>query len=181
MKKEKSETDNVYVCYCILREMHLGKHQAERLREITEALWDAQTFYEKMGALMFGQAFVYGSREVVVRPFTVYEEGFRETPEEFATTYSISGTLLRCYDLLNDFMPGEEEAQEEAEGLNNEMYRLVLISDYAPEGNSQALEILTRSFNDLKKKCDFKVCYVNTEDAHRVGNLGKMIDVCGLE
>lgn len=108
-------------------------------------------FYEKMGALMFGQAFVYGSREVVVRPFTVYEEGFRETPEEFATTYSISGTLLRCYDLLNDFMPGEEEAQEEAEGLNNEMYRLVLISDYAPEGNSQALEILTRSFNDLKK------------------------------
>ena len=106
MKKEKSETDNVYVCYCILREMHPGKHQAERLREITEALWDAQTFYEKMGALMFGQAFVYGSREVVVRPFTVYEEGFRETPEEFATTYSISGTLLRCYDLLNDFMPG---------------------------------------------------------------------------
>ena len=67
MKKEKSETDNVYVCYCILREMHPGKHQAERLREITEALWDAQTFYEKMGALMFGQAFVYGSREVVVR------------------------------------------------------------------------------------------------------------------
>lgn len=61
MKKEKSETDNVYVCYCILREMHPGKHQAERLREITEALWDAQTFYEKMGALMFGQAFVYGS------------------------------------------------------------------------------------------------------------------------
>ena len=56
MKKEKSETDNVYVCYCILREMHPGKHQAERLREITEALWDAQTFYEKMGALMFGQA-----------------------------------------------------------------------------------------------------------------------------
>jgi len=53
MKIEKSETDNVYVCYCILREMHPGKHQAERLREITEALWDAQTFYEKMGALMF--------------------------------------------------------------------------------------------------------------------------------
>ena len=53
MKKEKSETDNVYVCYCILREMHPGKHQAERLREVTEALWDAQTFYEKMGALMF--------------------------------------------------------------------------------------------------------------------------------
>lgn len=68
MKKEKSETDNVYVCYCILREMHPGKHQAERLREITEALWDAQTFYEKMGALMFGQAFVYGSREGIVRP-----------------------------------------------------------------------------------------------------------------
>ena len=111
MKKEKSETDNVYVCYCILREMHPGKHQAERLREVTEALWDAQTFYEKMGALMFGQAFVYGSRE----------------------------------------------------------------------GNNQALEILTRSFNELKHKCDFKVCYVNTEDAHRVGNLGKMIDVCGLE
>lgn len=110
MKKEKSETDNVYVCYCILREMHPGKHQAERLREITEALWDAQTFYEKMGALMFGQAFVYGSREVVVRPFTVYEEGFRETPEEFATAYSISGTLLQCYDLLNDFMPGRRGA-----------------------------------------------------------------------
>ena len=34
MKKEKSETDNVYVCYCILREMHPGKHQAERLREL---------------------------------------------------------------------------------------------------------------------------------------------------
>ena len=30
MKKEKSETDNVYVCYCMLREMHPGKHQTER-------------------------------------------------------------------------------------------------------------------------------------------------------
>ena len=180
MKIGKSETDNVYVCYCMLREMHPGKHQTERLRKVTEALWDAQAFYEKMEALMFGQAFVYGSREVVVRPFTVYEEGFRETPEEFATTYSISGTLLRCYELLNDFMPVEEEQMEEA-GLNSEMYRLVIISDYAPEGNSQAMEILTRSFNDLKKKCDFKICYMNTEDAHRVGNLGKMIDTCGLE
>ena len=85
MKIGKSETDNVYVCYCMLREMHPGKHQTERLRKVTEALWDAQAFYEKMEALMFGQAFVYGSREVVVRPFTVYEEGFRETPEEFAT------------------------------------------------------------------------------------------------
>lgn len=69
----------------------------------------------------------------------------------------------------------------EAAGLNSEMYRLVIISDYAPEGNSQSMEILTRSFNDLKKKCDFKICYMNTEDAHRVGNLGKMIDTCGLE
>ena len=69
----------------------------------------------------------------------------------------------------------------EAAGLNSEMYRLVIISDYAPEGNSQAMEILTRSFNDLKKKCDFKICYMNTENAHRVGNLGKMIDTCGLE
>ena len=181
MKKEKSETDNVYVCYCILREMHPGKHQAERLREVTEALWDAQTFYEKMGALMFGQAFVYGSREVVVRPFTVYEEGFRETPEEFATAYSISGTLLQCYDLLNDFMPGEEEQIVEAAEISNEMYRLVIISDYAPEGNNPALEILTRSFNELTHKCDFKICYVNTEDALCVGNLGKMVDVCGLE
>lgn len=181
MKKEKSETDNVYVCYCILREMHPGKHQAERLREVTEALWDAQTFYEKMGALMFGQAFVYGSREGIVRPFTVYEEGLRETPEEFATAYSISGTLLHCYDLLNDFMPGEEEQIVEAAEISNEMYRLVIISDYAPEGNNQALEILTRSFNELKHKCDFKICYVNTEDALCVGNLGKMVDVCGLE
>ena len=93
-------------------------------------------FYEKMEALMFGQAFVYGSREVVVRPFTVYEEGFRETPEEFATAYSISGTLLQCYDLLNDFMPGEEEQIVEAAEISNEMYRLVIISDYAPEGNT---------------------------------------------
>ena len=60
MKIGKSETDNVYVCYCMLREMHPGKHQTERLRKVTEALWDAQAFYEKMEALMFGQAFVYG-------------------------------------------------------------------------------------------------------------------------
>ena len=77
MKKEKSETDNVYVCFCILREMHPGKHQAERLREITEALWDAQTFYEKMGALMFGQAFVYMYATVYMREmiFMPGEEG----------------------------------------------------------------------------------------------------------
>ena len=73
MKIGKSETDNVYVCYCMLREMHPGKHQTERLQKVTEALWDAQAFYEKMEALMFGQAFVYGSREVVVRPFTEIE------------------------------------------------------------------------------------------------------------
>lgn len=69
MKKEKSETDNVYVCYCILREMHPGKHQAERLREVTEALWDAQTFYEKMGALMFGQAFCLWQQRRYCPPF----------------------------------------------------------------------------------------------------------------
>ena len=54
---------------------------------------------------MFGQAFCFMARQRgrCPRPFTVCEEGFRETPEEFATTYSISGTLLRCYELLNDF------------------------------------------------------------------------------
>ena len=88
---------------------------------------------------------------------------------------------MQCYDLLNDFMPGEDEQIVEAAEISNEMYRLVIINDYAPEGNNQALEILTRSFNELKHKCDFKICYVNTEDAHRVGNLGKMVDVCGLE
>ena len=88
---------------------------------------------------------------------------------------------MQCYDLLNDFMPGEEEQIVEAAEISNEMYRLVIISDYAPEGNNQALEILIRSFNELKHKCDFKICYVNTEDALCVGNLGKMVDVCGLE
>ncbi len=155
-EKKKNQRRIMYMyatVYC--REMHPASIRQNVCRgEVTEALWDAQTFYEKMGALMFGQAFVYGSREVVVRPFTVYEEGFRETPEEFATTYSISGTLLRCYDLLNDFMPGEEEAQEEAEGLNNEMYRLVLKSAIM---HRKAIVrhwkySKTRSFNDLKKK-----------------------------
>ena len=52
MKIGKSETDNVYVCYCMLREMHPGKHQTERLRKVTEALGDDQAFYEKREALM---------------------------------------------------------------------------------------------------------------------------------
>lgn len=178
MKKERAEIDNLYVCYCLLKDAKSGKGGNEKQYQMTETLYEAQDFYERVGAVVYGQAFVYGSREAVVRPFAVYENGFRAALDEDVERYAISEALLLSYGMLKDFMPGDEEFPS-ADGIK-EVYRLVIIGDYSLDTNSEAVEIMIKNFNELKRRCDFKICYLDTDGQDRSGNLSAMIDVWGL-
>lgn len=179
MKKEKTEIDNLYVCYCLLKKETSGKWGNERLQLMTEKLYGAQTYYEKMGARDYMQAFVFGNREAAARPFTVYETGFRAALDENVERYPISDTLLLSYGILKDFMPQSEEKML-SDGIK-EVYRLVIISDYLLDTDSEAVDILMMRLNELKDHCDFKICYLDVDGQDRSGNLEQMIDTWGLE
>lgn len=190
MEYEKIKTDTLYVCYCLLKDAKSAKGDKERLCRMTETLYRAQEYYEKVGAITFGQAFVYGNGEVAARPLAEYERGFRAALDENVERYAISEALLLSYEILKDYMPEDEvfsstdaiKETNEPEYTNEleDIYRLVIIGDYSLDTNSEAVDILIRKFNQLKKRCDFKICYLDTEGRNRSGNLRQMIDVEGL-
>lgn len=179
MKKEKAEIDNLYVCYCLLKDSASDRWGNARLQQMSETLYAAQDYYERVGAPVYGQAFVYGSREAVVRPFAIYEDGFRAALDENVEKYPVSEALLLSYGILKDFMP-EGEEKPLSDGIKD-VYRLVLIGDYSLDTDSEAVEILIKNFNEMKRCCDFKVCYLDADGQERSGNLSRMIDVWGLE
>ena len=56
----------------------------------------------------------------------------------------------------------------------------MIIGDYSLDTNSEAVEIMIKNFNELKRRCDFKIWYLDTDGQDRSGNLSAMIDVWGL-
>ena len=82
MEYEKIKTDTLYVCYCLLKDAKSAKGDKERLCRMTETLYRAQEYYEKVGAITFGQAFVYGNGEVAARPLDEYERVFMDPLDE---------------------------------------------------------------------------------------------------
>lgn len=179
MKKEEIKINNLYVCYCLLKKENSGKEGNERLQQMTEKLYEAQAFYENAGAVVYQQAFVFGNREAAVRPFFEYDYGFRTALDECVERYPISDALLLSYAALKDYMPTDEEKL--LPDVIKDVYRLVIIGDYPLDTESEAVDILIGSINQLKKNCNFKVCYIDTDEQDRAGNLDRMIDSRGLE
>ncbi len=178
MKKSGVDIDNLYVCYCLLKSEASGRWGNERLQQVSEKLYEAQEFYERLGADSYGQAFVFGNRDAILRPFTVYETGFRAALDEQVERYPISDALILSYGILDNFMPGGEENPAD-DGIK-EVYRLVMIADYQLDSNSEAVDMLMTKLNGLKRRADFKICYLDVDGQDRAGNLGRMIDAYEL-
>ena len=178
MKKSEIEINNLYVCYCLLKSDKpvWGNEPQQR---ITETLNRAQDYYERLGAGIFGQAFVYGNGEAALKPFMAYETGFRAALDENVERYAISDALLLSYKILDDFIP-KTEGNMSSNGIKN-VYRLVIIGDYSLDSSSDAVEILMSKLIELKQRGDFKICYLDVDGQDRAGNLKRMIDARELQ
>ena len=180
MKKERMTIHHLAVCYCLLKKEKGGRTGAVGGGSMTETLNHVQAFYENKGAAGgYSQAFVYGSRNAFARPFEQYPFGFRAGLDENVEKYDLSETLTLCYSILDDFLPENEENHRPEE--MKDVYRLVLISDYPLNTDSDAADMLMHRLNALKKRCDFKIVYADSTGSNPPGNMENIIDFYGCE
>ena len=140
---------------------------------MTEMLNHVQAFYENKGAAVYSQAFVYGNQNAFARPFEQYPFGFRAGLDENVEKYDLTEMLVLCCGLLEDYLPGSEENRWEEE--IKDVYRLVIISDYPLNTDSEAVEQLVNHIKALKRRCDFKIVYVDIAGNQQPGSLEKVI------
>lgn len=146
---------------------------------MTEMLNHVQAFYENKGAAVYSQAFVYGNQNAFARPFEQYPFGFRAGLDENVEKYDLTEMLVLCCGLLEDYLPGSEENRWEEE--IKDVYRLVIISDYPLNTDSEAVEQLVNHIKALKRRCDFKIVYVDVAGNQRPGSLEEVIDFYDYE
>ena len=158
MEKEKSNIQNLSVCYCLMKRESSNQTGTVRMSPMTEMLNHVQAFYENKGAAVYSQAFVYGNQNAFARAFEQYPFGFRAGLDENVEKYDLTEMLVLCCGLLEDYLPGSEENRGEEE--IKDVYRLVIISDYPLNTDSEAIEQLVNHIKALKRRCDFKIVYV---------------------
>lgn len=158
MEKEKSNIQNLSVCYCLMKRESSNQTGTVRMSPMTEMLNHVQAFYENKGAAVYSQAFVYGNQNAFARAFEQYPFGFRAGLDENVEKYDLTEMLVLCCGLLEDYLPGSEENRWEEE--IKDVYRLVIISDYPLNTDSEAVEQLVNHIKALKRRCDFKIVYV---------------------
>jgi len=146
---------------------------------MTEMLNHVQAFYENKGAAVYSQAFVYGNQNAFARAFEQYPFGFRAGLDENVEKYDLTEMLVLCCGLLEDYLPGSEENRWEEE--IKDVYRLVIISDYPLNTDSEAVEQLVNHIKALKRRCDFKIVYVDIAGNQQPGSLEKVIDFYDYE
>ena len=149
MEKEKSNIQNLSVCYCLMKRESSNQTGTVRMSPMTEMLNHVQAFYENKGASVYSQAFVYGNQNAFARPFEQYP------------------------------LPESEENWREEE--IKDVYRLVIISDYPLNTDSEAVEQLVNHIKALKRRCDFKIVYVDIAGNQQPGSLEKVIDFYDYE
>ena len=179
MEKERTTIQNLSVCYCLMKRENSNRAGTVRMSPMTEVLNHVQAFYENKGAASCHQAFVYGNQNAFARPFEVYPFGFRAGLDENVEKYDLTETLVLCYGLLDDYLP-ESEKNRETEEMKD-VYRLVIISDYPLNSDSEAVDGLMHQMQALKCRCDFKIVYVDAAGSNQTGSLGKIIDFYGCE
>ena len=179
MDKERTNIQNLSVCYCLLKRENSNRAGTIKMSPMTEVLNHVQAFYENRGALVYNQAFIYGNQNAFARPFESYPFGFRAGLEENVERYDLTETLVLCYGLLDDYLPENEENGGTEE--MKDVYRLVVISDYPLNSDSEAVYGLIHQMQVLKNRCDFKIVYVDAAGSNQPGSLGKIIDFYGCE
>ena len=65
MEKEKSNIQNLSVCYCLMKRESSNQTGTVRMSPMTEMLNHVQAFYENKGAAVYSQAFVSGNPELL--------------------------------------------------------------------------------------------------------------------
>ena len=155
MEKEKSNIQNLSVCYCLMKRESSNQTGTVRMSPMTEMLNHVQAFYENKGAAVYSQAFVYSNQNAFARAFEQYPFGFRAGLDENVEKYDLTEMLVLCCGLLEDYLPGSEENRWEEE--IKDVYRLVIISDYPLNTDSEAVEQLVNHIKALKRRCDFKI------------------------
>ncbi len=179
MEKEKSNIQNLFVCYCLMKRESSNQTGTVRMSPMTEMLNHVQAFYENKGAAVYSQAFVYGNQNAFARAFEQYPFGFRAGLDENVEKYDLTEMLVLCCGLLEDYLPGSEENRWEEE--IKDVYRLVIISDYPLNTDSEAVEQLVNHIKALKRRCDFKIVYVDIAGNQQPGSLEKVIDFYDYE
>lgn len=179
MEKEKSNIQNLSVCYCLMKRESSNQTGTVRMSPMTEMLNHVQAFYENKGAAVYSQAFVYGNQNAFARAFEQYPFGFRSGLDENVEKYDLTEMLVLCCGLLEDYLPGSEENRWEEE--IKDVYRLVIISDYPLNTDSEAVEQLVNHIKALKRRCDFKIVYVDIAGNQQPGSLEKVIDFYDYE
>ena len=163
MEKEKSNIQNLSVCYCLMKRESSNQTGTVRMSPMTEMLNHVQAFYENAFA----------------RAFEQYPFGFRAGLDENVEKYDLTEMLVLCCGLLEDYLPGSEENRWEEE--IKDVYRLVIISDYPLNTDSEAVEQLVNHIKALKRRCDFKIIYVDIAGNQQPGSLEKVIDFYDYE
>ena len=125
MEKEKSNIQNLSVCYCLMKRESSNQTGTVRMSPMTEMLNHVQAFYENKGAAVYSQAFVYGNQNAFARAFEQYPFGFRAGLDENVEKYDLTEMLVLCCGLLEDYLPGSEENRWEEE--IKDVYRLVIL------------------------------------------------------
>ena len=108
MEKEKSNIQNLSVCYCLMKRESSNQTGTVRMSPMTEMLNHVQAFYENKGAAVYSQAFVYGNQNAFARAFEQYPFGFRAGLDENVEKYDLTEMLVLCCGLLEDYLPGSE-------------------------------------------------------------------------
>ena len=146
MEKEKSNIQNLSVCYCLMKRESSNQTGTVRMSPMTEMLNHVQAFEQ-------------------------YPFGFRAGLDENVEKYDLTEMLVLCCGLLEDYLPGSEENRWEEE--IKDVYRLVIISDYPLNTDSEAVEQLVNHIKALKRRCDFKIVYVDIAGNQQPGSLEK--------
>lgn len=82
MEKEKSNIQNLSVCYCLMKRESSNQTGTVRMSPMTEMLNHVQAFYENKGASVYSQAFVYGNQNAFARHLSsillAFEPGWKK-------------------------------------------------------------------------------------------------------
>ena len=105
MEKEKSNIQNLSVCYCLMKRESSNQTGTVRMSPMTEMLNHVQAFYENKGAAVYSQAFVYGNQNAFARAFEQYPFGFRAGLDENVEKYDLTEMLVLWCGLLEDYLP----------------------------------------------------------------------------
>ncbi len=86
---------------------------------------------------------------------------------------------MLCCGLLEDYLPGSEENRGKRDkGCIPPWF---IISDYPLNTDSEAVEQLVNHIKALKRRCDFKIVYVDIAGNQQPGSLEKVIDFYAYE